>query len=73
MSKNVLYMNEIATAGTFVREHSNDLGLKKLIEDLKHPYYTHSDRWSIIYDYLNEHYDNLPDGVVTGLSYYVED
>lgn len=73
MSKNTLYANEIATAGRFLRE-TEDLELNLLARELMKPSYTHSERWSAFYDFLNEHYDinTIPDGVITGLAYYVE-
>lgn len=73
MSKNPLYANEIATANLFIVEHSWDTNFMNLLSQLKDKSYTHSDRWSIIYDYMKDNY-SIDDGrLITGLSYWIEE
>ena len=69
------YSTEVALAYTFLNIHNNDTKLRGLINQLKFtPGMLHSDKWSIIYDYLYDHYINdiNVDGLVTGLSYIAE-
>lgn len=74
MSKNPLYANEIATAFQFVLEHNDDVEFMAFLADIRNREdLIHSDRWSLIYDYLDEHYPQATGAIVTGLSYYVED
>lgn len=73
MSKNPLYANEIATANKFILDHSFDLELKNFINEMiGKQYLTHSDRWSICYDWLSEHYPEDYKNIVTGFTYYLE-
>ena len=74
MSKKVLYANEIATANNFLEKHKDDKELHQLLMNLRSPYYIHSERWSVIYDYIDEHYPtHIIGDLVTGLTYYIED
>lgn len=74
MSKNTLYANEIATANQFILEHDNDYNLICFLKSMKDPDLIHSDRWSLIYDYISEHYPAAAAGsIVTGLAYWCED
>lgn len=75
MSRNKEYAAEMATATRFLAER-NDIGLKTFLNNLS--YRTdliHSDRWSLIYDYVYSHYEKneVPDCLVTGLTYLMED
>ena len=69
--KNTNYANEIATANQFVIEHNTDTELMNFLKQLENPIYSHSDRWSQIYDYMEEHYPSATGSLITGLSYWV--
>lgn len=74
MSRNKEYAAEMATATKFLEEHP-DPELKGLLGFLeKQEGLLHSDRWSIIYDYVYKYYnkEEIPSCLVTGLSYLVE-
>lgn len=73
MSKN-LYANEIATANRFITEHSNDNKLIEFIGEVsgRRRFYTHSDVWSMCYDFLTENYPEVATGsLVTGFAYWL--
>ena len=74
MSKNPLYANEITTAHQFVIEHNTDIKLQNFLYDMRfRKDLMHSDRWSLCYNYLAEHYPAATGSIVTGLAYYLED
>lgn len=74
MSKNSLYANEIASAHLFVIEHNNDIDFMNFLREMKENRdLLHSDRWSLIYDYMKENYPEVTGSIVTGLAYWVED
>lgn len=73
MSKNPLYQNEIATAHKFVIDHNYDSNLLRFLENMKDESLMHSDRWSMIYDFMKEYYPDQPGSIITGLAYLVED
>ena len=53
MSKNPLYANEIATAHQFVIAHNTDVRLQNFLHDMRfRTDLTHSDRWSLCYNFL---------------------
>lgn len=72
MSRNPLYTNEMATAHQFIIEHNSDIDFISFLEKMKNPNLTHSDRWSLIYDYMAEHYPEETGSLITGLAYYLE-
>ena len=74
MSKNPLYANEVATAYQFVIEHNTDIDFMNFLRETReNKNLIHSDRWSLCYDYLSEHYPAATGSIVTGLAYYLED
>jgi len=74
MSRNILYANEIATAHKFVVDHGSDAELQCFLYELRfRKDLTHSDRWSLCYDFLKENYPEATGSIVTGLSYWVEE
>ena len=72
--KNPNYLNEISSAAKFIEEHNYDGELRTFIYNLMHntDNFTHSDRWSMIYDWMQEHYPEATGSLITGLCYYVE-
>lgn len=70
--KNINYRNEIATANQFVINHNNDIDFMKFLRDMEEADITHGDRWSQIYEYMEEHYPGATGSLITGLTYYVE-
>lgn len=73
MSRNKLYINEVATAYKFLIDNKDDLKLQNFIKDMQNKKMMHSDRWSICYDFLKENYPDIDGSIVTGLAYYLED
>ena len=74
MSKNPLYANEVATAYQFIIEHNTDIKLQNFLHNMRYRTdLTHSDRWSLCYDFLKKHYPAATDSIVTGLAYLLED
>lgn len=74
MSRNKEYVAEMATATRFLQIH-NDKELEVLLEFIANRKdLLHSDKWSIIYDYVYKYYDKeeVPDCLVTGLTYLTE-
>ena len=66
------YAPEIATASRFLENHKDDIVLMNFIEIMQSPFYTHSERWGRIYDFILKHYPSEVDTIVTGLTYYCE-
>ena len=67
------YKKEKALAKKFIKNHNYDIKLIATLSELQDNYYTHSDRWSFIYDYLEEHYPGATSDLITGLTYYIEE
>lgn len=69
---NTNYAPEIATANQFVIDHKYDTKLMGILREASSSQYSHSERWSMIYDYIEEHYPGATRSVVTGLAYRCE-
>lgn len=72
MSKNPLYVNEVATAHQFIIDHNTDVELQCFLHDIFRKDLMHSDRWSLCYDFLKENYPEATEAIVTGLTYWLE-
>lgn len=72
---NINYAPEIATANAFIEEHRHDMKLRGFLRDRKDNLNreTHSERWSLIFDWMAEHYPGASGTLVTGLAYWMED
>ena len=72
--KNTNYMSEIVSANQFIIDHSYDRELRVFINEMQHNTkgWLHSDRWSVIYDWMQEHYPEAAGSLITGLCYYCE-
>ena len=72
--KNPNYTSEIATAAKFIEDHSYDGDLRTFLYDMMHntDEWTHSDRWSTIYNWMKGHYPEATGSLITGLTYYCE-
>lgn len=68
------YMPEIASAHQFLINHSYDGDLRHFITQMEvnSDLYSHSEKWSIIYDWMKEHYPEVTGSLITGLVYYCE-
>lgn len=68
------YKNEIASAAKFLCDHSYDGELRTFIYEMmeNENNLSHSDRWSMIYDWMQEHYPEVTGSLITGLVYYME-
>ena len=69
---NTNYAPEIASAHKFVMEHSADTDLYNFLHEMRSPFLTHSERWSKIYDWMQEHYPEVTGTIITGLAYFLE-
>ena len=65
------YEGEVARAYTFLNIHNDDKELNGLMNTLKFYKMLHSDRWSLLYDFLSKHYPDDLD-LATGLTYVAE-
>ena len=74
MSKNPLYANEIATAHQFIIAHNDDCELMNFLRQVQNDMdRSHWSHWSKIYGYMTEKYPEYSTvGLITGLSYYIE-
>jgi hypothetical protein len=71
--KNKNYKAEITMANKFVVENNTNPILNKfLIEMREMSYLSHSDRWSVCYDFLAKNFPEATGTLVTGLTYWLE-
>lgn len=70
--KNVNYLREMASANIFVANHEDDKDFIKFMREMEEAEISHSERWSRIYDYMNEHYPGTTGSLITGLCYWCE-
>ena len=73
--KNTNYSSEMYQANEFIIKRNNDEELRAFIYKMQHETdgWLHSDRWSIIYDWMQEHYPEATGSLITGLTYFCED
>lgn len=70
---NTNYSQEMASAHQFIIEHNDDMELRTFIRGMQdRREMMHGDRWSIIYDWMKEHYPEATGTLITGLTYYTE-
>ena len=70
--KNTNYAPEMYRANNFIIEHNTDADLMAFLRKMENENLSHSDRWSQIYDYMEEHYPAATGSLITGLTYWVE-
>ena len=72
--KNSNYKNEMTMAHQFIINNGHNGELRSFIHDVMYNTdgMTHSDRWSMIYDWMQEHYPEATGSLITGLCYYCE-
>ena len=70
--KNVNYLREMASANIFVAKHEDDKDFIKFMREMEEAEISHSERWSRIYDYMDEHYPGTPGSMITGLTCFAE-
>lgn len=68
------FERDIKLAQNFLEKHKDDIKLKEFLKMVKSSKQIHSQKWSMIFDYM---YDNYKDEcmnttITTGLSYLVE-
>ena len=63
LAQKILLLNE--------NQDKNNLNFLREIRENKN--LIHSDRWSLCYNYLAEHYPAATGSIITGLAYYLED
>lgn len=69
------YSTEKILAHEFIISHNADINFMNFIAERRTNLWreSHSDRWSLIYDYMKEHYPSATGTLITGLAYYLED
>ena len=70
--KNHNYTSEIVMANQFVIDHNKDYKFMGVLRELKEGNYSHSEKWSILYDYCEENYPGATGTLITGLTYWLE-
>ena len=68
--KNHLYYNEMVAATEYLKTVKNTPHLKELKKEMRNPLLTHSDKWSLAFDYFKAY--NLDTKYVTGFVYSQE-
>lgn len=72
-----MYTEEKAKALNFINECENLEPLKEVLTQITNPDYSHSDRWSAVFDVVFDNYSYLTSSergaIITGLVYLVED
>lgn len=71
--KDYSYSTEKIIAREFIISHNADEQLMDMLNDVRSMKYTHSEKWSIIYDFMKEHYPSATGTLITGMTYYVEE
>ena len=68
------YTQEKIMAHQFIIDHSYDGDLRTFIYEMQHNTdgWLHSDRWSVIYDWMQEHYPEATGSLITGICYFCE-
>lgn len=69
---NTDYINEINEAENFLKDHEDDAKLFALLWKVTKNCHSHSERWSMIYDFMDKYYPTFTGSVVTGLAYLCE-
>ena len=69
------YSAEKIMANEFIISHNADIDFMNFLSERRTNLWreSHSDRWSLIYDYMGEHYPSATGTLITGLAYYLED
>ena len=58
------FAKEIAMAEDFIAAHNRDHKFMALLRKLKNGNYTHSEKWSEIYDFCEEYYPAIESGII---------
>ena len=67
------YAKEMKLAKEFIINHNYDINFLAMLRECKEGDYIHSERWSKIYDYCEEHYPGVTGTMITGLTHYIEE
>ena len=62
----------MVAAQKFINEHKDDIALNNLLARARDRNIMHSDRWSMIYDYMAKNYPEVTGFIITGLTYNCE-
>lgn len=66
------YASEIAAADNFIKNNRFDIKLSGFLRSLEgNVKLMHSDRWSLVYDFMQSNYPDKMD-LVTGITYWLE-
>lgn len=66
------YETEMNAARDFIEKHKTDVTFMSYYEKIKDSSLMHSERWSLIYDFMAIHYPETRGAIVTGLVYLME-
>lgn len=67
-----VYEEDMSRAQDFIVAHNDDIDFMTFLYEIRKSDLIHSDRWSMCYDWLNEHYPEATGSIVTGLTYLTE-
>ena len=66
------YEEEIDLAAEFRLAHAWDTNFSKFFTNIANSSLMHSERWSLIFDYMKRNYPNTDSRIITGLVYLSE-
>ena len=69
---NTNFAPEMAMANRFILEHNDNIDFMRFMRQMEDEQISHSERWSRIFDYMDEHYPGTTGSMITGLAYYAE-
>lgn len=65
------YQEEVNVARKWLKQNDG-VELRAFINKIKYKSLIHSDNWSQIFDFVYGNYKDIPNGLVTGLTYLIE-
>lgn len=66
------YEEEINLAAEFRLDHTWDANFSKFFTNIANSSLMHSERWSLIFDYMKRNYPDADSRIITGLVYLSE-
>ena len=66
------FSKEIALAEDFIAKHNRDNEFMGFLRELKNGGYSHSEKWSLLYDYCEDRFGTNDGKLITGLTYHLE-
>lgn len=69
---NTNYTREIIMGQNWIVDHNNDPDMIAMLFKARDRQWTHAERWSIVYDFMTEHYPEVTGTIITGITYSLE-